>query len=329
MALPANVGHGTVTGRFIDSSGANIEGRVTFSPTPRRLLNATAEPSPVTILPKAVDVTLNDGSFTQALLATDDPDNNPVGWNYRVDFKFTGAAAESFNIEVPEGASIDLTTVTPVGSGNGTTILRGPGVPDWSEAEDGQVVVLVDGEPAWGDGGSGGVSSWNDLTDKPSTFTPATHTHPDLSAAIDAKANTGHGHTVADVTGLQASLDAKAATSHTHTVANVTGLQAALDGKQAAGSYAAATHTHAVANVTGLQAALDGKQAAGSYAAATHTHATGQVTGLDAALAAKADATATTSALAAKAPAHWVGTQAEYDALVTKDADRLYLIREA
>ena len=90
------------------------------------------------------------------------------------------------------------------------------------------------------------AQSWASITGKPSTFTPAAHTHA-----------------VADVTGLQAALDGKqpagsyAPTSHVHTIANVTGLQAALDGKQAAGSYAPATHVHAIADVTGLQAALD------------------------------------------------------------------------
>jgi hypothetical protein len=48
-------------------------------------------------------------------------------------------------------------------------------------------------------GGGGGVSSWNDLTDKPATFPPETHTH-----------------TIADTTGLQTALDAKADSSHTH-----------------------------------------------------------------------------------------------------------------
>jgi hypothetical protein len=48
-------------------------------------------------------------------------------------------------------------------------------------------------------GGGGGVSSWNDLTDKPATFPPETHTH-----------------TIADTTGLQTALDAKADSAHTH-----------------------------------------------------------------------------------------------------------------
>lgn len=232
MSLPSNVGHGTVTGRFIDSAGANISGTITFRPTPRRLLNATALPSAVTILPKPVTVALTEGSFTQALIATDDPDNNPHGWTYSVEFNFVDAKADGFAIEVPEGQTVDLTTVAPVGSGNGTIILRGPGVPDWSTQADGKVLVLVNGEPAWADGGGGGVSSWNDLTDKPATFPPA-----------------GHTHTVANVTGLQAALDAKAdaaattsalagkaATSHTHTIGNVTGLQAAIDAAAASGA---------------------------------------------------------------------------------------------
>jgi hypothetical protein len=39
-------------------------------------------------------------------------------------------------------------------------------------------------------GGGGGVSSWNDLTDKPSTFPPSTHTHP-LSALTQSSATSG------------------------------------------------------------------------------------------------------------------------------------------
>jgi len=38
--------------------------------------------------------------------------------------------------------------------------------------------------------GGGGVSSWNDLTDKPSTFAPSTHTHP-LSQLTQSSATTG------------------------------------------------------------------------------------------------------------------------------------------
>lgn len=46
--------------------------------------------------------------------------------------------------------------------------------------------------------------------------------------------------------------DARAPTGHVHSVGEVTGLQSALDGKQAAGSYAAASHTHTASSVSGL-----------------------------------------------------------------------------
>lgn len=166
MALPSNVGKGTVTGRFIDAFGANIAGTITFTPSPRRLLNATAAPSPVTILPKPVTVALVDGTFVQQLVATDDPDNNPQDWTYAVSFNLTDAKADSFSIEVGEGQTVDLTTVTPVATGNGTMIVRGAGVPDVEGVENGRVLILVDGEPQWGaapGGGPGGPISPDDI----------------------------------------------------------------------------------------------------------------------------------------------------------------------
>ena len=48
------------------------------------------------------------------------------------------------------------------------------------------------------------VPSWTDVTGKPATFPPSTHSH-----------------VIADVTGLQAALDGKAPTSHTHTTAQI------------------------------------------------------------------------------------------------------------
>jgi hypothetical protein len=110
---------------------------------------------------------------------------------------------------------------------------------------DGKVWKLASDLTAWSEfsAGSSAATSvaWTDITGRPATFTPS---------------------------------------SHTHAVSDVSGLQTALDLKQAAGSYAAASHSHAIADVTGLQTALDGKQASGSYAAASHTHTAGQVSGL-------------------------------------------------
>jgi hypothetical protein len=107
-------------------------------------------------------------------------------------------------------------------------------------------------------GGGGGVSSWNDLTDKPATFPPETHTHP-LSDLTQSSATTGqvvtwdgsawvpedptgggissyldltdvpntfppsnHTHAISEITNLQTTLDAKAASSHTHAATDIT-----------------------------------------------------------------------------------------------------------
>jgi hypothetical protein len=87
----------------------------------------------------------------------------------------------------------------------------------------------------------GGVSSWNDLTDKPSTFPPATHTHAaaDITSGTLAIARIPTGTTSTTVCiGNDSRLsDSRTPTAHPHAIADVTGLQTALDGKQASGSY--------------------------------------------------------------------------------------------
>lgn len=83
-----------------------------------------------------------------------------------------------------------------------------------------------------GEPGSGS-SAWEDITDKPSTFQPSSHTHAQ-----------------SEVTGLETALAGKAAASHTHVIGDVTGLQTALDGK------ASSSHTHSQSDITGLSASL-------------------------------------------------------------------------
>lgn len=110
--------------------------------------------------------------------------------------------------------------------------------------------------------------SWGQVSGKPNTFPPSSHTH-----------------IIGDVTGLQSALDGKLSAvsweqvtgkpatftpaAHTHVIADVTGLQAALDSKLSSVSWSAVTgkpttfppsaHTHVIGDVTGLQAALDAK----------------------------------------------------------------------
>lgn len=144
--------------------------------------------------------------------------------------------------------------------------------------------------------------SYDDLSDKPTTMTPAAHTHAQneitgLASALSGKANTSHTHAQSDVTGLSDALSGKAnavhthdyaASTHTHSQTEVTGLATALSGK------ANATHTHAQSDVTGLETALAGKSDTththSNYAASTHTHTQAQVTGLETALSDLEDA---------------------------------------
>ena len=166
---------------------------------------------------------------------------------------------------------------------------------------------------------------WTDVLNKPSTFTPSSHTHAIadvtnlqtsldgkqaivsgisdteigylegvtslIQAQINGKAATSHSHAISDVTSLQTALDGKAATSHTHAISDTTGLQTALDGK------AATSHSHAISDTTGLQTALDGKAATShthvkaNITDFAHTHAISDTTGLQTALDGKLSAT--------------------------------------
>lgn len=68
---------------------------------------------------------------------------------------------------------------------------------------------------------------WDDITGKPATFPPSSHTHPisdvtNLQTALDGKAASVHTHAISDVTSLQTALDGKAALSHTHTKSQIT-----------------------------------------------------------------------------------------------------------
>lgn len=145
-------------------------------------------------------------------------------------------------------------------------------------------------------------------------------------AALDGKANTVHSHAISNVTGLQDALDSKASTSHLHGISSVVGLQDALDAK------ANAAHSHAISDVSGLQTALDGK------AASSHNHASTDIS--DSTATGRSLITAASSTAARNAIGAGIGnmvstdvaqvvrmTRAAFDALATKDANTMYLIR--
>lgn len=119
--------------------------------------------------------------------------------------------------------------------------------------------VVIEGT---GGGGSGGSTAWVDITGKPSSYPPATHSHAvgdvsGLQSALDAKQPAG---SYATTTELTDGLAGKANTSHTHAISNVSGLQEALDAKSAlqlgttAGTAKAGDYTPAWSEVTGKPA---------------------------------------------------------------------------
>lgn len=149
--IPTNVGYGTVTGQFIlaygDSSDGGAEpdaipakGSVIFTPSVSRLRD-TADV--VTILPAIVQCQLDANGFILgytgspgvSLVATNDTDMTPVDWTWQVEFRLTDAdgnpvrGLNPFSFALPQGTTVDITTVTPLEPSNGTYYLQGPAGP--------------------------------------------------------------------------------------------------------------------------------------------------------------------------------------------------------
>lgn len=189
MALPTEI---TISGTLLRVDGTPEQGHVTFSSTVRAL-SSNDETVMMPSLLRA-DLAL-DGSFEITVPASDDPAWTPVGWVYNVAV-YTSLGKSTFKTVVPYDAVnglIEFPELLPA-VGGGSALYAA-----FSHTHPG--------------GGEGGPVTWNDITGKPSTFTPSTHTHVQ-----------------ADVTGLVASLSGKAATVHTHAQGDVTGLSTTLSG---------------------------------------------------------------------------------------------------
>ena len=138
MPLPVSVATGTVTGTFLDLDGDPIEGAtITFRPSPSRLIVLE---EPATILPgRVIAITAADGTIEVELAATDDESIDPTGWTWSVvvDIPRTQWAAQpyGFAFELPAGATVDLTTVTPIPVAGGTAWPRPTGVVEIREGD--------------------------------------------------------------------------------------------------------------------------------------------------------------------------------------------------
>jgi hypothetical protein len=169
--IPSNLSYGTVTGRFIvayqDSNDSGLEpdaipaaGSIFFTASPTLIKNITASPDPVTILPAVVEATLDSEGYLCGygttrgivLVATDDPDGNPVDWTWRVDFRLTDQSGSPlsvapFSFELPGDTSVDLTLAAPVQAANGEFYIVGPTGPS-NDLTVGTVTTLEPSEDA-------------------------------------------------------------------------------------------------------------------------------------------------------------------------------------
>lgn len=149
--------------------------------------------------------------------------------------------------------------------------------------------------------------TWNNVSGKPTSFTPSAHTH--TTADVNGLATVATSGSYNDLTDKPTIPSAQVnsdwnATSGSAQILNkptlFSGNYADLTDKPS--TFAPSAHTHAISEVTGLQTELNGKSAS------THTHDSIIQTNGNTALQ------------------FWKGTQAQYDAIVTKDSNTIYFI---
>ncbi len=137
---------GTVTGRILATIADRVTdpdvnpdvvpvgGKVVFTPSVSAAISSSEG---AIVLPTPIEAVLDSEGYLSlngqrgvSLVATDSPDLNPTGFTYTVTFadlqfdKFK-LAYKPFSIAVPAGQTVDLSTLTPVGSSNGAIIIRG------------------------------------------------------------------------------------------------------------------------------------------------------------------------------------------------------------
>ena len=154
---------------------------------------------------------------------------------------------------------------------------------------------------------------------------------------VEGKADKSHTHTIGQVTDLENTLLGKAPAGHTHSLAQVNGLTAALDGKSST------SHRHEISHVTGLAEAIQNAavnehthpssdisdavtSVTGSANKVIKTNSSGSLTISDAAINSNLSVV-NRNYVDRTSP--WMGIDAEYNALPTRDPARIYIITGA
>lgn len=100
-------------------------------------------------------------------------------------------------------------------------------------------------------GGVGGVSSWDDLTDKPDWITDSkpTYSWNEITSKPSTFTPSSHSHSISNITNLQTTLDGKANSNHTHSWSNITDKPS---------SFNPTAHTHPWLQINGKPTTISG-----------------------------------------------------------------------
>ena len=124
MTLPGDLTTVTITGQFISTSGAPVQGTVSFWPT-----SVLLDPSSQMVIPASISSypLSSMGTFTSdPLVATDNADLEPQGWAYNVKVELQDLQPYTFTCFLPTFPStVDLSALEPVFPAG--TVLGPPG----------------------------------------------------------------------------------------------------------------------------------------------------------------------------------------------------------
>lgn len=122
MPLPGDLATITVTGSYPGGDGGARTGTVTFTPS-TDLVDATGH---AIIRAAPIICPLYAGTFSIALLCTDNANISPSGWYWNVTEAVDGATARTYSVLIPHsGSTVDLSTLAPVSPGPAVSTLYG------------------------------------------------------------------------------------------------------------------------------------------------------------------------------------------------------------
>lgn len=104
MALPENITLITLTGQYLDFQGEPILGQVKIYPS-QVLIDSAADRI---IIPSVLTTDLSNGAFSIQVPVTNDPDVNPVNFNYLFEESFEGGRTYLIQLPASLGASVDI-----------------------------------------------------------------------------------------------------------------------------------------------------------------------------------------------------------------------------